>query len=82
MRYIGMTQKISSAMQTTQNPPRIPVDHNGIQYNSCKNPKCSQFGVHILDTRGKGEAAGAYRVVAAAKGYPLLNAMLVAKCHR
>ena len=27
------------------NIPRIPLEHNGIQYNFCKNPKCSNFGV-------------------------------------
>jgi len=25
--------------------PRIPLEVSGIQYNFCKNPKCSQFGV-------------------------------------
>ena len=29
----------------TDTLPRIPVEVNGIQYNFCKNPKCSQFGV-------------------------------------
>ena len=29
----------------TDTTPRIPVEVNGIQYNFCKNPKCSNFGV-------------------------------------
>jgi len=24
---------------------RIPLEHNGIQYNFCKNPKCDNFGI-------------------------------------
>jgi transposase-like protein len=68
-----MTQKISSAMQTTQNPPRIPVAHGGIQYNSCKNPKCSQFGVHIPEVGIRGKTKGAYSIVSAGKNYPTLK---------
>lgn len=76
VRYIGMTQKISSAMQTTQNPPRIPVAHGGIQYNSCKNPKCSQFGVYIPEAGVKGKTAGAYTIVSGGK-----HRMPILKCN-
>lgn len=37
-------------METT----RIPVEHNGIQHNFCKNPKCINFGVPALQTKAKG----------------------------
>ena len=60
-------------MQTTQNPPRIPAAYDGIQYNSCKNPKCSQFGVHIPEAGIRGKTKGAYTIVSAGKNYPTLK---------
>lgn len=73
MRYMCMTQKISSAMQTTQKPPRIPLAHGGIQYNSCKNPKCPQFGVHIPEVGIRGKATGAYTIGGSGMNLPHLK---------
>lgn len=62
-------------MQTIQKPPRIPLAHSGIQYNSCKNPKCSQFGVYIPEAgiSGRGNGKGAYTIVGSGKGSPVLK---------
>lgn len=44
-----------------------PAVHNGIQYNTCKNPKCSNYGVTPE------EQPDAYGLQYAGKGFPLLK---------
>lgn len=75
MRYMCMTQKNSAAMQTTQKPPRIPLVHGGIQYNSWKNPKCSQFGIPASRTGINSKVKEAQTVFGSGKNY------LVLKCN-
>lgn len=50
--------------------PRIPPVVAGIQYNICKNPKCCNFGVALIDDAEPGEV-GNYRRVGGGKGYGL-----------
>jgi transposase-like protein len=38
----------------TNTSSRIPFEVNGIQYNFCKNPKCSNFGVPVPEKQAKG----------------------------
>lgn len=71
-----MTTEKSLGPQTTANPvPRIPPASGGIQYNSCKNPKCANFGVPAPEKATKG-VMGPYALSSAGKGYPLLRCNL------
>lgn len=45
----------------------IPKPHNGIQYNTCKNPRCKHFGVHPEDE------PKAYSYTYGGKQFPLLK---------
>lgn len=45
----------------------FPVTFNGIQYNTCKNPKCVNFGCNPQTT------AGAYAITYGGKKFPLLK---------
>lgn len=38
----------------TKATPRIPEEENGIQYNFCKNPKCSNFGLPEFENSKRG----------------------------
>lgn len=53
------------------NIPRIPLEHNGIQYNFCKNPKCSNFGVPASQDKKYG--GNAYTIVGGGVDLPLLK---------
>lgn len=46
---------------------QTPDQFNGIQYNTCKNPKCDHFGVSIYDK------ADAYTITYGGKAMPLLK---------
>lgn len=48
------------------NIPRIPLEHNGIQYNFCKNPKCSNFGVPASQDKKYG--GNTYNLTGVSKG--------------
>lgn len=48
-----MPKKSSSAPPKPRKPtkprkPRIPLEHNGVQVNFCKNPRCYNFGIPPL----------------------------------
>jgi transposase-like protein len=64
-----MTQTISSA---TPKPPRIPLKTAGLQYNFCKNPKCSNYGVEPPPKAKRGEPSK-YTLSSGGKGFPLLK---------
>lgn len=51
--------------------PRIPLEHNGIQYNFCKNPKCSNFGVPANQDKTYGN--NLYTIVGGGKDLPLIK---------
>lgn len=52
--------------------PRIPLEYKGIQYNFCKNPKCSNYGIPASQEKNYGN--NAYTIVAGGKGQiPLLK---------
>lgn len=52
-------------------PPRVPIEHDGVQVNFCKNPTCANFGVPAAQAsvRGRG-ARNPYTVVASGAGLP------------
>lgn len=62
----------SSFTDTESKRVRIPPAMAGIQYNTCKNPKCEQFGIKAVKGATLGEA-GHYVRVGGGKGYPLLK---------
>jgi len=52
--------------------PRVPLDHDGVQVNFCKNPTCANFGVPIAATAARGRGAvNPYTVVASGAGLPM-----------
>lgn len=65
-----MSQTISSAAPSKS--PRIPAPHNSLQYNFCKNPKCSNYGVEPPATAKKA-VLGPYALAASGKGIPVLK---------
>lgn len=44
----------ASASNSSNNNPRIPVDVAGFQYNFCKNPNCTQFGLPASQNKNHG----------------------------
>lgn len=66
-----MSQTKSSASLAE---PRIPQPHGGIQYNFCKNPKCSNYGVEPSNSTLKWQkGSGNYTIASGGKGFPLLR---------
>jgi len=53
-------------------PPRIPPAQGGIQYNACKNPKCSQFGLPAPE-EARRAVAGPYALASGGRNLPLLK---------
>jgi transposase-like protein len=62
----------SQEEQSPEPKYRIPLRFNGIQYNFCKNPKCSSYGVEPTQESKRG-TIGQYSIQAAGKGFPLLK---------
>ena len=56
----------------TLKPVKVTKAYRGIQYNACKNPVCSQYGLPAPETAIKG-VTGPYSVVYGGKKYPLLR---------
>lgn len=50
---------------------RIPLEHNGIQYNFCKNPKCENYGIPATQEQIYGK--NKYIIVGGGKDFPLLK---------
>lgn len=65
-----MTQTFSSANSVQS--PRIPPKIQSLQYNFCKNPKCTNYGVEPPQTSTRG-VSGSYAIAGGGKGFPLLK---------
>jgi transposase-like protein len=52
---------------------RIPLEHDGIQVNFCKNPRCEHYGTPAAQTTGRGSQRDRYTVVSAGRKYPVLQ---------
>lgn len=78
MQQINSSSAVSGAATTAPNSivapatPRIPAPVGALQYNHCKNPACSQFGLEPEETATRG-VLGAYSIVGGGKNYPLLK---------
>lgn len=59
---------------TSNSTPRIPLEHDGIQYNFCKNPNCQNFGVPAEQSikKVKGQTSP-YNIVGGGVSFPLLK---------
>lgn len=68
----GVSAPPSSFTKSKKDLPRLPPEVAGIQYNTCKNPNCQNFGVVAVDGALPGEV-GNYKRVSAAKNYYLLQ---------
>lgn len=64
-----MAQTISLAKPKQ---PRIPSPTGNLQYNFCKNPKCSNYGV-VPVAKGIKAGSGVYTLSAGGKSFPLLK---------
>jgi len=62
----------SNSLVGSSKPPRIPVPSQNLQYNFCKNPTCSNYGIEppLTSTRG---VVGPYTIPSAGKGFPVLK---------
>ncbi len=76
-----------SSRRNSKDLPRVPLKHEGIQVNFCKNPQCANFGVAASTSkqpRGPGakvRGADAYRISGKARGENITAPVLVcAKC--
>lgn len=67
----GVSAPPSSFTKAKAELPRLPPEVAGIQYNTCKNPKCGNFGVVPDEAAYPGEP-GHYRRTGGGKNYPLL----------
>lgn len=63
---------LSNSLVETSKASRIPVPSQNLQYNFCKNPKCSNYGIEPPLTSSRG-AVGAYTIPSAGKGFPVLK---------
>jgi transposase-like protein len=63
---------LSSNTTSNNQIPRIPPKFDGIQYNTCKNPKCLQYNVAPINKAKRGEL-GHYIRVSGGVGYYLLK---------
>lgn len=84
--YMDMTQTNSSAPETTgvsapaapkkrgrkAKPLKVPKAHQGIQYNACKNPTCTNFGAPVPEVADE-EAPNLYELAYGGKGFSLLK---------
>lgn len=59
---------------TSNSTPRIPLEHEGIQYNFCKNPNCQNFGFPAEQSikKVKGQTSP-YNIVGGGVSFPLLK---------
>lgn len=63
---------LSNSLATSPKSPRVPVPSQSLQYNFCKNPKCTNYGVEPPLTTARG-AVGPYLITSAGKGFPTLK---------
>ncbi|MDO9206510.1 hypothetical protein [Methylotenera sp.] len=68
--------KTNSSSESQSSPScRTPPKHANIQYNFCKNPVCSNFGVTPPETFKRG-VIGSYAITYGGRAFPLLKCNL------
>jgi hypothetical protein len=68
--------KTNSSAESSASPGRsTPPKHANIQYNFCKNPVCSNFGVTPPESFKRG-ILGSYAIIYSGRAFPLLKCNL------
>jgi hypothetical protein len=72
MRVVAWCKQIRPQKQKESTGQRTPPKHANIQYNFCKNPVCSNFGVTPPETFKRG-ILGSYAITYGGRAFPLLK---------
>lgn len=62
----------ANSLVGSSKPARIPVPIQNLQYNFCKNPTCTNYGVEPIPKTKQG-TPNLYTLVSGGKGFPLLK---------